>query len=386
MSRPAPPERVLERIREGLFIVAHPLALTRDLKIDFWRQRALTRYYIASGADGIAIGVHTTQFAVHRDFERMLKPLLEDTLNTIRECEKSIGSEIVRIAGVVGTTEQAVREAKLAWDLGYHAGLLSLHMLKGFSEERILEHIRQVSREIPIFGFYLQPAVGGLQLGYKFWRRFAEEIENLVAIKIAPFNRYYTIEVVRAVIDAGREDVALYTGNDDNIINDLLTSFRFKRRDRETVETEIVGGLLGQWAVWTRRFVEIYRFIKRIKREKRDIPRELLILNTHVTDANKAIFDVDHGFRGSIAGVLEVLRRSGFLEEVRILDPEESLSPGQIEEIDRVYQAYPHLRDDEFVSKYINSWFNEKCVGLDTLREISIEDIRRMISFETSHQ
>ncbi|MGC9010231.1 MAG: dihydrodipicolinate synthase family protein, partial [Sulfolobales archaeon] len=291
--KPMPPKNILEKLREGGFIVAHPLALTKDLKIDKIRQSALTRYYLAAGADGVAIAVHTTQFKVHDDYENMYKPLLELTSEVITECEKRIGREIIRVAGVLGDLKQALKEAKTAYELGYHAALLSLHKLRGYSEDKILDYIKEVSREIPIFGFYLQPAVGGLALGYRFWRRFAEEIENLVAIKIAPFNRYFTIDVVRAVVDAGRAgEIALYTGNDDNIINDLLTTYRLRSERGEYIETSIVGGLLGHWAVWTRRSVEIYRLIKRIKKEKRDIPKELLTLNIHVTDANRAIFDV----------------------------------------------------------------------------------------------
>ncbi len=378
--KPLPPKDILDRLREGSFIVAHPLALTKDLRIDIMRQSALTRYYLSAGADGIAIAVHTTQFKVHDDYANMYRPLLELTGETISECEKRIGKRIIRIVGVVGDIKQAVREARTAYDLGYHAALLSLHKLKGYSDDKIIEFIREISKEIAIFGFYLQPAVGGIPLGYRFWRRLAEEIDNLVGIKIAPFNRYYTIEVVRAIIDSGRVDeIALYTGNDDNIINDLLTTYRLKNEKGEYIEANIVGGLLGHWAVWTRRSVEIYRLIKRIKRERKEMPSELLTLNVHVTDANKAIFDVDNNFKGCIAGVLEVLRRSGFVEEVRVLDPNENLSPGQIEEIDRIYKMYPHLRDDEFVRRYIDMWMDGKCIGYETLREISIEDIRKML-------
>jgi len=376
-----PPKRILDKLREGAFIVAHPLVLTKDLRIDFTRQKALTRYYIAAGADGIAIGVHTTQFAVHDDFENMYKPLLESTMECLLECEKAVGREVIKVAGIVGDTAQALKEARLAWSLGYHAGLVSLHKLRGYPEERILEHIKAVSKEIPVFGFYLQPAVGGIKLGYRFWRRLAEEVENLVAIKIAPFNRYYTLEVVRAIAEAGRDDVALYTGNDDNIVADLLTTFTFRDERGNVHELEIVGGLLGHWAFWTRRSVEIYRFIRKVKRGKNDIPRELLTLGTHITDVNKAVFDVDNNFRGSIAGVLEMLRRSGLLEEVRVLNPEEGLSPGQIDEIDRVYRMYPHLRDDEFTSKYINEWLEGKCAGYETLRDLTVEDIRSMVHY-----
>ena len=381
MSGPMPPRDIYNKILEGGFIVAHPLALTKDLKIDTTRQSALTRYYLASGADGVAVAVHTTQFKVHDDFEGMYKPLLKLTSEVLDECEKSIGRRFIRIAGIVGETEQAVREAGAAYEMGYHAGLVSLHKLKNYSVNMIIEHLKRVSREIPVFGFYLQPAVGGLRLGYDFWRRFAEEIDNLVGIKIAPFNRYYTIEVVRAVADAGRiREIGLYTGNDDNIINDLLTVFRFRSSRGEVVETRIVGGLLGHWAVWTRRSVEIYRFVKRVVSEKREIPRELMILNTHVTDANKAIFDVDNNFRGSIAGVLEVLRRSGFLEEVRVLDPEERLSPNQLSEIDRIYRMYPHLRDDDFVREHIDHWMRGECRGYETLRELDLERLRDLLN------
>lgn len=377
---PLPPREILDMIRRGAFIVAHPLALTRDMKIDTVRQSVLTRYYISAGADGIAIGVHTTQFRVHDDFERYYRPLLELTADVVSECEKKTGRRVIRVAGIVGSGEDAVREARLAWSLGYHAGLVSLHKLRGASEDRVVEFVKRVSQEIPVFGFYLQPAVGGLFLGPRFWRRLVSEIENMVAIKIAPFNRYYTIDVVRAVVEAGREgEVALYTGNDDNIIIDLLSLYVF-RTGRGPVEARIVGGLLGHWAFWTRRSVQIFRFIKRLLSVSRYIPQELFVINTHVTDVNRAVFDVENSFRGSIGGVLEVLRRSGLLEEVRVLDPSDSLSPGQIEEIDRVYRMYPYLRDDDFVREYIDRWFYGECVGIESLRELTIEDIREMAS------
>ncbi len=378
---PMPSKDVLEQLRKGSFIVAHPLALTKDLYIDFRRQSVLTRYYLSSGADGVAIGVHTTQFKVHDDFDKYYKPLLTHTIEIIKECEKNIGRRIIRIAGVVGRGEDGVREAKLAYDLGYDAGLVSLHKLKGLGEDEIISYLKKISQEIPVFGFYLQPAVGGLPLRYNFWRRFVSEIKNLIAIKIAPFNRYHTIEVIRAVVESGRADeIALYTGNDDNIIIDLVNKFVFKDPRGEIVETRIVGGLLGHWAFWTRRSVEIFRFIKRWISSHDEIPIELMILNNHVTDVNKAVFDVDNNFRGSIAGVLEMLRRSGLLEEVRLLDPEESLSPGQLEEIDRVYKMYPHLRDDDFINRFINEWFNDKCVGYDTLKEFDLKDLKDLIN------
>jgi dihydrodipicolinate synthase/N-acetylneuraminate lyase len=324
-----------ERLREGVVIPAHPLALTAERKLDERRQRALTRYYLAAGAGGVAVGVHTTQFEI-RDCG-LLAPVLELTMEELRR------NESIRIAGVVGKTAQAVKEAELAASLGYHAGLLSLGAMASASVPQLLDHARAVASVIPLFGFYLQPAVGGRVLPYEFWRAFSE-IENVVAIKIAPFNRYQTIDVMRAVAESGR-DIALYTGNDDNILLDLLTPYRFG-----DTTLRIVGGLLGHWAVWTRRAVQLL--------EQRCTLSDSLRLAVEITDSNAAFFDAANGFHGCIAGLHEVLRRQGLLAGRWCLNPREDLSPGQMEEIDRVYRAYPHLNDDTFVRDHLHEWLS----------------------------
>ena len=322
-----------ERLRAGAVIPAHPLALTAHRKLDERRQRALTRYYLAAGAGGVAVGVHTTQFEI-RDCG-LLAPVLELAMEELRRADS------IRVAGIVGRTAQAVNEAELAARLGYHAGLLSLGAMASASVPELLEHARAVAAVIPLFGFYLQPAVGGRVLPYEFWRAFAE-IENVVAIKIAPFNRYQTIDVIRAVAESARE-IALYTGNDDNILVDLLTPFRFG-----DTTVRIAGGLLGHWAVWTRRAVELL--------EQRDALPDSLTLAIEITDSNAAFFDAANGFRGCIAGIHEVLRRQGLLAGRWCLNPREDLSPGQMQEIDRVYRAYPHLNDDNFVREHLDEW------------------------------
>ncbi|MDD5676830.1 MAG: dihydrodipicolinate synthase family protein [Kiritimatiellae bacterium] len=329
------------RLREGIAIPAHPLALNRNRKLDERRQRALSRYYIAAGAGGMAVGVHTTQFAIRRPKIGLFKPVL-----ALAAEEMSRGRQnLVRIAGICGKTKQAVAEAETIRDLGYHAGLLSLAAWREAHEKKLLAHCRAVADVIPLIGFYLQPAAGGQLLPFSFWRKFAE-IENVVAIKIAPFNRYKTIDVVRAVIESGRDDIALYTGNDDNIVVDLLTPYRFNGRERR-----IVGGLLGQWSVWTRRAVELLK-----KCRMQPASPNLLRLAIEVTDSNAAFFDTANGFAGCIAGLHEVLRRQGLLEGVWCLDPRETFGPGQQAEIDRVYHAYPHLNDDAFIAAHRDEW------------------------------
>ena len=320
----------LSALRRGLVIPAHPLALSSSRKLDEARQRGLTRYYRDAGAGGIAVGVHTTQFAIRSPEHHLLEPVLRMAM------EEARGSGMIMIAGAVGPAKQAGAEAELAAGLGYNAVLLSLAALREASIDRLVEHVRAVASIIPVFGFYLQPAVGGLLLPYEFWRR-AAEIENLVAIKMAPFNRYQTIDVIRAVADSGRaREIALYTGNDDNIIADLLTPYTFGGHT-----LRIAGGLLGQWAVGTRKAVEI---LARIQQGKTH-PSLLLALGAQLTDLNAALFDVANNFHGCIAGIHEVLRRQGLLEGLWCLDPVEGLSPGQMEEIDRVAAAYPHLLD-----------------------------------------
>lgn len=343
---PQPPAWVLKRLREGLVIPAHPLALTRRRHLDERRQRALTRYYLAAGAGGLAVGVHTTQFAIREPKHGLLRPVLELAAETARET--------VLIAGVCGQTPQAVREASLARELGYHAGLLSLGALSQASESELIAHCRRVAREIPLVGFYLQPAAGGRLLPRSFWRRFAE-IPNAIAIKIAPFNRYQTLDVVRAVAEAGRaKDISLYTGNDDHILLDLLTEFVIPTAHGEQ-RLRIVGGLLGQWACWTRCAVALLERCKALRSARR-IPTEMLTLAEQLTEANAALFDAAHHFAGCIAGIHEVLRRQGLLAGTFCLDPREHMSPGQSSEISRVCRVHPHLTDDEFVGAHLDEW------------------------------
>lgn len=346
---PAPPW-VLNALREGLVIPAHPLALTTNRKFDEERQSALTRYYLAAGAGGIAVGVHTTQFEIRDSKHRLLEPVLELAAIVAADCDKQANRQTVRIAGVCGRTEQALQEAAFAREKGYHAGLLSLSSFSGDSETVILRHCETVAREIPLFGFYLQPAVGGRALTIGFWRRLAE-IPNVIGIKIAPFNRYQTLDVIRATAEAGRAgEVALYTGNDDNIVVDLLTEYEVLVGDR-TIRQRIVGGLLGHWACWTGSAVRILATCKRL-RGTTSIPSSLLTLAAQVTDCNAAIFDAANGFAGCIPGIHEVLRRQGLLESNACLDPRQVLSPGQEKEIDRVYACYPELNDDKFAAQF----------------------------------
>jgi len=342
-------DQTRQRLGQGLVIPACPLALTAQRAWDERRQRALFRYYLAAGAGGLAVGVHTTQFAIHDPQVGLLRPVLE-----IGAEEMSRASTVVRIAGLCGATQQALAEASCARDLGYDAGLLSLGAWKTGAERDLIAHCRIIGEVIPIIGFYLQPAAGGRVLSYAFWRQLAE-LERLVAIKIAPFNRYQTLDVVRAVVEARRDDIALYTGNDDNIIADLLTPFRFAV-DGQMVERRMVGGLLGHWAVWTRKAVELHGECRRLAQSGESIPVSLLQQAIEVTDANAAFFDPAHGFAGCIAGIHEILRRQGLFEGIWCLDPQETLSPGQKEEIDRVCQAYPHLSDDEFVRQHLDQW------------------------------
>ncbi|MHA3772553.1 dihydrodipicolinate synthase family protein [Verrucomicrobiota bacterium sgz303538] len=343
-------------LQRGLAIPACPLALNAKRQVDERRQRALVRYYAAAGAGGLAVGVHTTQFTIRDPRVGLFQPVLELVAEELTRADAKRAESLVRIAGVCGQTKQAITEAKTIRELGYHAGLLSLSALKGASEGELLAHCRAVAEIIPLVGFYLQPAVGGCALPYRFWRRFAE-IENVVAIKIAPFNRYQTLDVARATAEAGREDIALYTGNDDNIVADLLTPFRFSV-DGKRVERRIVGGLLGHWAVWTRKAVDILSVCRAIAKSGRAIPSDMLRLSVEVTDANAALFDAANGYAGCIAGIHEILRRQGLLEGTWCLDPTEGLSPGQREEIDRIYRDYRHLSDDEFVAAHRDEWLS----------------------------
>ncbi|MGH3655510.1 MAG: dihydrodipicolinate synthase family protein [Micromonosporaceae bacterium] len=366
------------RFRQGCVIPAHPLALDARRRLDERRQRALTRYYLAAGAGGVAVGVHTTQFAIHDPATGLLKPVLELAAETAAEfsaetaagfsagaaagfsaeaAESRIGlpagSEAILIAGACGPTAQAVAEAELAASLGYHMVLLS--PTPDLDEDGLIDRARAVGEVLPVVGFYLQLAVGGRQLSREFWARLAS-LDTVVGIKVAPFDRYRTLDVLHGVGAAGRVgDLALYTGNDDHILADLVAPHRVMVNG-EPVPIEFVGGLLGQWAVWARTAVDLLADARAARAGDDAALRRLLSLDGHLTDANAAIFDVANGFHGCIPGIHEVLRRQGLLAGRWCLDPAEELSPGQLAEIDRIWAAYPHLRDDEFVAAHLDEW------------------------------
>ena len=340
-------------LHAGHVIPAQPLALDLDRRFSERHQRALTRDYVAAGVGGLAVGVHSTQFEIREPQHGLFRPVLELAARTIDEELAKAPRPFIKIAGVCGRTEQALREAELARSLGYQAGLLSLAAFKADPEEAMLAHCRRVAEVLPVIGFYLQPAAGGRLLGYSFWRRFAE-IPNVLAIKLAPFNRYQTIDVMRALAESGRDDIALYTGNDDSIVVDLFTPFTFEHQGRR-VTRRIAGGLLGHWGVWTRSAVQLLAEIKAARPaaalEVRWLERAIA-----VTDMNAALFDAANGFRGCIPGILEVLRRGGLVPSLHCLNPHEQLSPGQAEELTRVARAYPELTDDAFVAAHRDEW------------------------------
>jgi dihydrodipicolinate synthase/N-acetylneuraminate lyase len=339
---------------DGAVIPAHPLALDAGRKLDERRQRALTLYYCDAGAGGIAVGVHTTQFAIRDPRVGLFEPVLRLSLETMREWERQHGKRLVKVAGVCGATAQAAREAAFAVEAGYDIGLLSLAALRDATVAELIEHCRRVAEIIPLCGFYLQPAVGGRLLDYRFWREFFE-IENVAAVKVAPFNRYQTLDVARALAGSGRHhEIALYTGNDDNIVADLLTEFRIGAGSGGNVSMRFAGGLLGHWAVWTKRAVELLAEIKAARANGKAF--DALARSAEVTDANAALFDARHNFAGCIAGLHEILRRQGLLAGRWCLDPREDLSPGQMEEIDRICAQYPQLNDDEFVAQNLARW------------------------------
>ncbi|MEL3970871.1 dihydrodipicolinate synthase family protein [Rossellomorea oryzaecorticis] len=343
---------VKKSLHQGVFIPAHPLAITEGKELDEKSQRALTRYYIESGVGGLAVGVHTTQFEI-RDpefnlYQRVLKLAVEEMKRA------DVPESFIKVAGICGPVDQAVKEAEFSKDAGYDLGLLSMGSLQHHSEEQLLERTKKVAEIIPVFGFYLQPAVGGRVLSYEFWEAFAN-IPNVHAIKLAPFDRYLTTEVVRAVCHSRRGDeIALYTGNDDNIVNDLLTTYKFNV-DGEVKVKRIVGGLLGHWSVWTKRAVELFHDIKQLQPHD-CVPDSMLTLAQEITDANGAFFDAKNQFQGSIAGINQVLAAQGLMKGRWCLADKEVLSPGQLEEIDRVRAAYPHLHDDSFVEKNLERW------------------------------
>lgn len=342
--------QVLAAFRRGVVIPAQPLALDHNRIFAPRHQRALCRYYIDAGAGGIAVGVHSTQFEIRKPEIGLFEPVLRETSRFIDAWCQHRGRKILKVAGVCGKTDQARREAEFALSQGYDAGLLSLAAFKDASLETMLDHCRAIAAIIPVIGFYLQPSVGGRWLPYEFWRGFAD-IDNILGIKMAPFNRYCTFDVVRAVAESGR-DITLYTGNDDNILADLITTYQISGR-----RLRIRGGLLGHWCCWTRKAVELLEEIHRLVPDQADrIPAELLTRNIEITDCNAAFFDPAHGFAGCIPGIHEVLHRQGLLPTILCLNPDEILSPGQADEITRVHRAYPHLHDDDFVKANLPAW------------------------------
>jgi dihydrodipicolinate synthase/N-acetylneuraminate lyase len=340
-------------LKRGIVIPAHPLALNAQRKLDERRLGALTRYYCDAGAGGIAAGVHTTQFAIRDPQFGLFQPVLRLIASTVADYERVSGKRILKVAGVCGETRQAVREAAFARETGYDLGLLSLAAMASVGDDVLIAHCRAVAQEIPLFGFYLQPAVGGRALSYEFWRAFCQ-IEGVAAIKVAPFNRYQTLDVIRGLSESGRaSEIALYTGNDDNIIPDLLADFRLK-----SGTFHFAGGLLGQWAVWTKCAVELLQTIQNCRCNNGQGALDILERSASLTDANAALFDVRNRFAGCIAGLHEILRRQGLLEGRWCLDPDEDLSPGQLEEIDRVCASYPDLQDDDFVRSNLDRWLS----------------------------
>lgn len=349
--------KILSLLHKGTVIPAHPLALNADRQLDEQRQRLLTRYYIASGAGGVAVGVHTTQFEIRRPEFNLFEPVLRMASEEVNKHHHR--DKLIKVAGITGSTENAVKEAEIAAHYGYHLGLISMGGLPDLSEDQLIERAKSVAAKIPLFGFYLQPAVGGRLLSYEFWKAFAE-IPNVYAIKIAAFNRYQTIDVVRAVCGSSRRDeIALYTGNDDNIIGDLLTPYRFNI-DGKKVEKRFVGGLLGHWAVWTSKAVELLSDLKDQYESDNVEYEKLLRKNIAVTDMNAVIFDAKNAFHGCIPGIHEVLRRQGILEGTWCLNPNEHMSPGQNEEIDRLYRDYPKLTDDDFAKSFLEKEFQRQ--------------------------
>jgi len=337
-------------LQQGTVIPAHPLALNKHLQLDEERQRRLTRYYISCGVGGLAVGVHTTQFEIRNPEINLFETVLKLAVEEIGKAQ--LNRPFIKVAGICGPTEQAIKEAGLARKYGYDLGLVSMGGLPDYTEEKLIDRIRAVAEIIPVFGFYLQPAVGGRMLSFKFWSEFAE-VPNVYAIKVAAFNRYQTLDVARAVCYSSRKnEIALYTGNDDNIVADLLTPYQFQIGSK-VVDKRFAGGLLGHWAVWTKAAVSLFNEIKESDKADADVIRELLAAGVHITDMNAAIFDPANSFRGCIAGIHEVLRRQGLLEGIWCLNPDEKLSPGQLEEIDRVYKSYPQFTDDTFVKQFL---------------------------------
>ena len=349
-------EIALQKLHTGTVIPANPLALDENRNFDEKRQRAIVRYYLDAGVGGLAVAVHTTQFEIrepqHNLFERVLRVAKEEAT----AFEERTGETIVMVSGVCGKSEQAVAEAKIAKELGYDAVLLSPGGLNALSEEELLERTRAVAEVMPVIAFYLQTAVGGRVFSYDYWERLCE-IDNVVAIKAAPFNRYYSLDVVRAAALSSRADeITLYTGNDDNIVLDLITTYKFTVNGK-TYEKGFIGGLLGHWSVWTKTAVELFEKLREV-RSMDCVPKEILTLAAEVTDTNAVFFDTANNFRGCIAGLHEVLRRQGLFRGTWCLNPDEKMSDGQLEEIDRVYRMYPHLADDDFIKANLDKWLS----------------------------
>jgi dihydrodipicolinate synthetase family protein len=344
------PPDILKRFREGVVIPAHPLALNDDASLDEQSMRALTRYYVASGAGGIAVAVHTTQFAIRDSEHNLFGPVIRLVAETLSESRR--GREVLKIGGVCGRTEQALGEVEAIESAGYHAALLSLGAWQSDGQGAMLAHCQAVAERIPIMGFYLQTSVGGRHLSYDFWREFVQ-IPNVLGIKIAPFNRYQSYDVIRAVAMAGREnDITLYTGNDDHIVLDLITPFMV-RTPRGEIAIRIRGGLLGHWSVWTSKAVDL---LERCHGKQGTVAESDLSEAVHVTDCNAAFFDAANGFKGCIAGIHELLHRQGLMQNTRCLSETEVLSQGQKEEIDRVCREHPDMNDDDFVRRHLRDW------------------------------
>lgn len=363
-SAPMPSNAVLAVLRDGAVIPAHPLALNSHREFDAHHTQVLSRYYLASGVQGLAVGVHTTQFGIRKPKHNLLRPVLELVAQEMVAHENRTHTTLIKVAGICGNTQQAVTEAQLAKELGYDIGLLNLASVPlDATDYELIQHCREVAKVMPVFGFYLSPSLGGRPLPYRFWRAFAE-ISNVVAIKVATFNRYQALDVMRAVAESGRaltthdggsdNPIAMYTGNDDTIVEDLVGEWQFDVNG-STISQRIVGGLLGHWACWTRAAVDTFRALKNLSGNG-SIPTDAALLARQVTDMNGAIFDAANNFRGAIPGVLEVLHRQGLIDSNLCLDPAESLSPGQAEEITRVCNAYPHLIDDAFVHDHLSEW------------------------------
>jgi dihydrodipicolinate synthase/N-acetylneuraminate lyase len=352
---PLPDSVLVDSLRDGIVIPAHPLALTAERKLDKRRQRLLSRYYLDAGVGGLAVGVHTTQFAIREPQHGLLRPVLELAAETIREHEEKTGRRIVRVAGVCGQTEDALRDAELARELDYDLGLLNLSAFPEADDATLLAHARRIAEIIPLFGFYLQPDIGGRLLSREFFREFAT-IPNLIAVKMAAFDRGLTQEAIEGIEDSGRgDDVILYTGNDNFIIEDLTEGYLVSTAEGPKLR-RMAGGLLGHWAVWAKAAVATLELIKVARSRENFDPAAFAELASQVTEMNHYLFDFDNGFRGCIPGVHEILRRQGLLEGTWCLNPDEILSKGQSEALTRVSKACPHMVDDAFVAENLDCW------------------------------